>query len=140
MNEAVDENAVNQLIEEGLICGEDRAREYVRRKGRCVYCGHDVVHNRLGYATLEFDHLLPRAKFSDLPDDQNLVLACWLCNRLKGDYDPSDKHPSMLETAKSQLIENSRSYIGNKRVKEDKAWRKVRQIILGLVEWPDDIS
>ena len=143
MCEEVDENAVNQLI--ALNFPEHHAREYVRRKGRCIYCGVDVVHSRLGFATLEWDHLLPQALYpdpepEDSKDNPNILLACQLCNRLKSDYDPSNGTPDMLQNDKSQLIENARSYIAERRVEADKLWRQARRIILGLEGWPDDVS
>ena len=139
MCEEIDENAVNQLIALDFL--EQHAREYVLRKGRCVYCGVDVVHNRLGFATLEWDHLLPCALFPDLVNDEdNILLACQLCNRLKSDYDPSNGTQDMLKNDKSQLIENARSYIAERRVEVDTFWRQARRIVLGLEGWPDDVS
>ena len=135
----VDEIAVNQLIVLGF--PEHHAREYVRRNGRCVYCGADVLHDRLGYAMLQWDHLLPRAHYRELEHDpNNIVLACHLCNSLKRDYDPSEGTPDMLQNDKSQLIEQARSHISKKKDIADGEWRKVRRIILGLEGWPDEVS
>lgn len=138
MCEVVDENVINQLI--ALNFPEHHAREYVRRKGRCVYCGVELVHDRLGFATLEWDHLLPQAHFPELANDpNNIVLACQLCNRLKIDYDPSNRTPGKSQNDKSQLIENARSHIAAQKNTSDEEWRKVRRIILDLDRWPDDI-
>ena len=140
-----DEIAVNRLID--LKFWEPHARKLVRRNGRCVYCGADVLHDRLGYATLQWDHLLPKAHYRELKHDpNNIVLACQLCNSLKWDYDPSNGTGTadMLQNDKfrSQWIEQARLHISKERQKDtaDVLWRKVRKIILGLDSWPDELS
>ncbi len=133
-----DERTVADLVRLGF--PEHHAREYVRRKGCCTYCGRDVVHSRLGYATLQWDHLLPRAHYPQFKDDpKNILLACYLCNERKHDYDPSHGQPGMLNDDTAQLIENARAYIGERRRAVDGDWRRVRKIVRGLGGWPDDV-
>jgi hypothetical protein len=71
---------------------EKAAREAVRREYgyRCGYCG---VHEEELGGELEVDHFQPRsAGGSDHLD--NLVYCCPTCNRLKGDFWPSDHPPA----------------------------------------------
>lgn len=134
-----EENAVAELASRGY--PEHHAREYVRRRGRCTYCGVDVVNNRLGFATLQWDHLLPQAHYPEHANDsENIVLSCHLCNGLKRDYDPSVGEAQMLKDDKPQLIENARAYVGERRRTVDEEWRAARRIVLGLDGWPGDVS
>ena len=68
--------------------GEQERREAVRRAYdyRCGYCG---VHEEEAGSELEVDHFQPRsAGGGDEPN--NLVYCCPTCNRLKGDFWPTD--------------------------------------------------
>lgn len=57
-------------------------RQHVRRRAqdRCEYCHSRQEHV---FDTLEMDHIIPQAKEGS-DHDNNLCLACRMCNRAKG--------------------------------------------------------
>jgi 5-methylcytosine-specific restriction endonuclease McrA len=67
---------------------EDERRQAVRRlyEYRCGYCG---VHEHEAGTELEIDHFQPRSA-GGTDDLDNLVYCCTTCNRLKGDFWPTD--------------------------------------------------
>ena len=109
-------------------------RAYARTRGRCEYCDRDLIEDRLGYACGVIDHLLPKSKYPDLAYFQdNLVLACSLCNSVKGTHDVSEKG----ERAEEALTENRDSLIARawnyildqRRIVHDPQWEKAKRII-----------
>lgn len=70
------------------------ARAIVRAAfgGRCGYCG--VSETSVG-GELEVDHFQPLAAGGS-DDLENLVYACTVCNRFKGDYAPAPDAPDSL--------------------------------------------
>lgn len=55
---------------------------------RCVYCCRDLLADFDAFMLAEEDHLVPRGTAGpDTPD--NIVIACAVCNRLKGNYTPA---------------------------------------------------
>jgi HNH endonuclease len=60
----------------------DELRERVREQAedRCGYCR---CAQRYVFGPLEIDHIIPTAR-SGTDDEDNLWLACWMCNRYKG--------------------------------------------------------
>ncbi len=83
-----DDEKIGSLVQ----CGwhKHTATAFVRAGGRCEYCGPDLLHDRLGYAVGEMDHLLPRAQHPQLVDcPDNWILSCRLCNSVKRDWDPA---------------------------------------------------
>jgi hypothetical protein len=77
-------------------------RETIRRfyEYRCGYCG---VHEDDCGSELEIDHFRPRAAGGDDAPD-NLVYCCAACNRIKGDFWPSDE----TKTKPSHLLHPGR--------------------------------
>lgn len=73
---------------------EQEHREAVRRAYdyRCGYCG---VHEQEAGSELEIDHFKPRA-LGGGDDLDNLVYCCPTCNRLKGDFWPTDEPSTTL--------------------------------------------
>jgi 5-methylcytosine-specific restriction endonuclease McrA len=56
---------------------------------RCVYCGSDLRVDFETFIRAEEGHLIPLNKGgSDCPE--NIVIACVVCNTLKGDFAPSE--------------------------------------------------
>lgn len=109
----------------------------VRNRGRCGYCGRDLVVDRLGYATAQIDHLLPQARYPDQADcEDNWVLSCALCNHTKSDWDPLDpdeKHDARqaLERQRAELIRRAKCYIELRRMEAvDREWRTVRSVLV----------
>ena len=63
---------------------------FQRDNYRCVYCCRDMMVDFDTFMIIEEDHLVPRSKDGeDIPE--NVVIACAVCNRLKGDYAPGTK-------------------------------------------------
>ena len=62
---------------------------YLRARGRCEYCGCDLLRDRLGYASANVDHLLPKEKYDDhiIERQENCILSCSCCNSTKGRHD-----------------------------------------------------
>jgi 5-methylcytosine-specific restriction endonuclease McrA len=61
---------------------------FIRDGGNCVYCDRDVMNE---FCIACGDHLLPKHIYPALKDSvDNIVAACSHCNRIKGDFDPSD--------------------------------------------------
>ena len=62
---------------------------FERDKGRCVYCGRDMLVDFETFMTVQEDHLVPISTGG--PDEvNNIVTACSVCNMLKGAYTPPD--------------------------------------------------
>jgi hypothetical protein len=57
-----------------------RARVRAEAKDRCGYC---LSSQRYVFAPLEIDHILPQAR-GGTDDEDNLWLACRMCNNFKG--------------------------------------------------------
>ena len=75
-------------LQQELQFHEGTAWAYARTGGRCTYCYRDLIADRLGFACGEIDHLLPMVLYPDLADNiDNWVLACRLCNSVKGAHD-----------------------------------------------------
>ena len=57
-------------------------RQFVfqRAQGRCEYC---LIPETATFAPHEIDHIVPE-KHGGLTEEQNLAVACTLCNKLKG--------------------------------------------------------
>lgn len=121
----------------------ERAIVWVRDGARCVYCGRDLLHDRLAFATQQYDHLLPRARWPDggappwANSSVNLVLSCALCNGLKGDFDPGPGlvDADAVEVQRSELIAGARDHISGLRVHADASWLRMRNGLFGLDGW-----
>lgn len=59
-----------------------RERVYIRRFGRCHYCGCGLTMQ-----TMTIDHVIPKSKVGSSAIT-NLVAACLTCNQEKGDALP----------------------------------------------------
>jgi len=138
MNETDKELIPRLKNEAGLPCRW--AIPFVRYRGRCGYCGQDVLVDRQGYATAQIDHLLPQKCYLELKDElENWVLSCSLCNHTKRDWDPLKdlKCGDPLDMLKcdqrrEELIARARAHINQRRRQDvDKEWLKVNKVILG---------
>ena len=109
---------------------------FARNRGRCGYCGCDVLADRLGYATAQIDHLLPQSKYPEHKDNpDNWMLSCYLCNHVKRDWDPlviDEKADEMLTRNKAVLVSRARHRIRKRRDEsKDREWLTVQRIMLG---------
>jgi 5-methylcytosine-specific restriction endonuclease McrA len=60
---------------------------FIRSGYRCVYCCRDLVADFEAFMLAEEDHLVPLGK-GGADVQENVVVACAVCNRLKGHYVP----------------------------------------------------
>jgi len=65
---------------------------WLRYECRCAYCGCDMLQSRAGaFHGYSLDHILPKGKYPTLERSEwNMALACSLCNRIKGRWDPNN--------------------------------------------------
>lgn len=134
-NDQPSDTDVIKQLENKIGYSNDLASAFVRARGRCEYCGADLLMSRQGYAIAEIDHLLPRSKFAELSDNkQNHVLSCSTCNGVKKDESPLNKDKGevanqMLEENRCELILRARKYIADKMEDYDEDWRKATRIL-----------
>jgi hypothetical protein len=97
---------------------EQERREAVRRayEYRCGYCG---VHEQEAGSELEIDHFQPRS-LGGGDDLDNLVYCCSTCNRLKGNFwptdDPSITHRRLLHPKRDDLAMHLREEAGGRLI------------------------
>jgi hypothetical protein len=79
--------------------------KYREAEGCCIYCRKDMLADEDAYMSGQLDHLVPtEAGGPDTPE--NKVLACNVCNNLKGTFDPRSAAP-----ARDAMIEIARKFI-----------------------------
>ncbi len=69
-----------------------RVNIYARDGYRCQYCGDKCKTDELTY-----DHVIPRSK-GGLTTWENIVSACYICNRDKANRTPSEARMKLLST------------------------------------------
>ncbi len=97
---------------------------------RCVYCNLDLLetldNNQLGV----LDHLLPQSRYPQLVNSEsNLVLSCWVCNRIKRHWDANTRvathvycDGNVLEPdQRAELIKRAHQYVKSMREKKEQA-------------------
>lgn len=106
---------------------------WILHRGRCVYCGQNLVDasmmvSRLGHV----DHLLPKGAYPEVDFQArpvkagvylNAVPACHGCNLIKRDWDPNTKggdplysvETGMTVKIQAKLIDRARKHIKEKR-------------------------
>ena len=90
-------------------------RAYQRHMARCAYCGRDLLVDFDIYMSAHLDHLVPQAKGGD-DSEENKVLACSVCNILKGDFDP--RSASAASGGMQALLRASRLHIAKRRAEK----------------------
>lgn len=71
---------------------------------RCVYCNKHFFESLESWISFNVEHIRPRAKTHD-ESPENKSVACWVCNKLKGSFDPGEKNPA---ATREELIEIAR--------------------------------
>lgn len=95
---------------------------FTEAKHRCIYCGKDLLSSFDDFYMTEEDHLIPKSKADkakdiDLNSERNFVIACKVCNLLKGDHFPEDfdllKEKDILSNTskREKLISKIREYV-----------------------------
>jgi 5-methylcytosine-specific restriction endonuclease McrA len=143
MEASMDEPDAIERLKSEVQFSPHYAAAFVRARGRCEYCGRDLLMDRFGYAVAELDHILPSSKHAVADMDKNLALACRTCNGVKGNWSPlegaSDEEAmKSLAQDRQVLIASSRKYIADKMNRYDGDWRKATEILHGLWwDWAD---
>jgi len=100
-------------------------KAFIRDGGGCAYCGKPLLDMRDAAKTATIDHLLPRCSYPELRwKVDNLVPACAECNRIKRNYDPSERGGAALvltEEIRLGLIFKAKEKI-DERTKADERW------------------
>ena len=95
-----------------------RFRILERDNFRCQYCGRMAKDD----VRLEIDHIKPRCE-GGTNDDNNLITACYECNRSKGgeplNYDAEQSIMPGLTVRPEGLSANQWAYIQSKKEKEN---------------------
>lgn len=147
------EKLLAELLEAGLSTKyaddrekrDPRIKEYikvwVRDRYCCVYCGENLLQDRIRMTSAQIDHLLPKVDHEVLNDNpDNWVLACYCCNQIKRIFNPlksmsSDvqneikTNPARIETHRDALIKKCRDEIKQYIDKKNEILIKVQNII-----------
>ncbi len=111
---------------------EVTAKAWVEFRGRCGYCGEDLISSPFRYYSGQTDHLLPKAKYPELAwDVHNAVPCCGPCNQLKGDpLREEENAKEMLNHSRQELIHRVQAVLMlniNERLNQ---YNRIRAIIL----------
>lgn len=93
---------------------------FVRAKGRCEYCGSELMHNRITWDSVQFDHIIPKSKGGE-DNEENLALACKPCNNQKMTFIPSGNN-------RIEKIESARSHIKKRGQNANEFWKSVSDL------------
>jgi len=83
---------------------------FTRDRGRCVYCGRNLLADFDSFYCAQKDHLVPSA--GDAPE--NVVLACYVCNNLRGSFVPT---VSLTPNSRREYIHQIRCELMLRRAK-----------------------
>jgi len=90
---------------------------FVRANGKCEYCGVDLIHDRITWDSVQFDHVIPKSKEGS-DEEQNLALSCKVCNNAKMTFYPEGN-------TRDERILSAKEHIDKRRKNADEFWRKV---------------
>ena len=139
------ENFIYKLWEAGLagkpgVRGDLRhVRMWVRDKGRCVYCGTNLLGGLIEATSAQLDHILPKAKYEGYKEnEENWALACFCCNQIKRKFDPydylaDDRKPGLnsetLKKYRPELLEICRAYLIPQLKKREEIRNQINDIL-----------
>lgn len=96
--------------------------------GRCVYCCRDLKADFDSFMMAEEDHLIPSGR-PGADDPRNIVIACRVCNSLKGTFTADESFdPNEVE----KYIRAARNHIMVKRAEK-------MEIFAGWVRLPTTV-
>ena len=78
---------------------------------RCAYCGKDLLADFESFMLSEEDHLVPKSK-NGADVQENIVIACAVCNRLKGNFTPAE---GFDPSKRGHYIKQCRAFIMSKK-------------------------
>jgi hypothetical protein len=82
--------------------------------GRCVYCCRDLKADFDSFMLAEEEHLIPKGSPGS-DDPENIVIACRVCNALKGKF---QKDGSFDVRKKAEYIVAARKHIMEQRARQ----------------------
>lgn len=87
-------------------------------QGHCTYCCKNLMQDFDTFWTAQEDHLIPR-KHQGTDEQSNIVIACFVCNNLRGSFMPSDeKVDYFAPNNREKLIDSIRAYVMKRRAEE----------------------
>jgi len=111
------------------------AEEYIDAKGKCVYCGTDLLYNLNSFHAADIDHIFPKSKYPELEAvKNNLALCCRACNGMKGKMDLKDipwPPREAVENHRQELIEIIREKLRENRLRKEEELKNIRKIVQG---------
>lgn len=93
---------------------------FVRAEGRCEYCDLELIHNRITWDAVQFDHIIPKSKGGD-DSEENLALACKPCNNQKMTFIPTGN-------TRAEKIESAKGYINTRGLKAYDFWLSISEL------------
>jgi 5-methylcytosine-specific restriction endonuclease McrA len=88
------------------------AQAFRESKFRCTYCCKDLLHDYDTFHTSQEDHLIPSSE-GGKNEQSNIVMSCYVCNNLRGNYMPKDI--GRPEENRERLIQGIREYVMQRR-------------------------
>ena len=123
-------NKIAEFLKLEMDWYEGLARAIECANGNCVYCGENLVETRLGYSSIEMDHLLPKSIYKKVEwDFDNHVLSCSSCNGMKKNWNPLEEGENALEMLrgnKQEIINRVSDYLSDKIEARENEWQRVR--------------
>jgi len=114
----VDESLIEKMID--LKYSRRDETVFVRAKGCCEYCDVNLIHNRIAWDSIQFDHIIPKSKGGG-EEDENLALSCKVCNNAKMVFIPEGD-------TRRERIASARNYASKVRENANKFWVSVSDI------------
>ena len=123
---------------------EKMIKVFIRDGLTCQYCGMNGLKDREYYAHLTIDHIIP-LNLGGKDDEENLVVACGQCNRLKGFRLPKEIREKINKNvAPQEILAEIKEWMNSKRKRDDisfEEWKKLfeemrkemREIMLQMV-------
>lgn len=68
----------------------------VRARGKCEYCGADLLSSLEAFWSSEWEHIIPQAMGGEDDYEKNIALACHTCNQIKGSLLPQGESAESL--------------------------------------------
>lgn len=93
---------------------------FVRAEGRCEYCNTEMIHDRIAWDAVQFDHIIPKSKGGS-DDEENLALACKVCNNAKMTFLPTGSN-------REERIASAQTHIQNRRKHADMFWKAISDL------------
>lgn len=111
----MNENLIAEMITLGY--SEKDALIFVRAKGRCEYCGAELIHDRIAFDSVQFDHIVPKSKGGS-DDAENIAFTCKVCNTTKTTFLPAG-------ATRVERIQDAKRHLSERRAHADAFWKKV---------------